>query len=1094
MATSSDNFYQLMIDLKGLIDLANLYLLGGDTETLEVDGEVKSSIAKVLAEKLSADAETFSTFMTDSNSAVDNTISQVIADIDSKWSAIQALVDTSLVYETKSAMDAVTPIADENQNYPLAKVWRDTEANNGIYGYSGTAWVKSDYDPLTSANIYTDEAYQRIIKTILGVSSNQNLASKSEISTNSETGIPARFNCYDDQTFNGMFVSLRLIDVTGADYPTSASDALVFSTALRVQVFDESSTLVLTKNLINLSRTDIWYFATDTVIASTEVKVYATPIDGVNFTFTECQIINGNIPAFPERELRTAAIASAKAEAVSESATYADSVAASAKSEAISSSNAYTDEALTSKTDETNVLLALLGRYGVSKNVLPKITATSTGADTNQALISVTPSSPLSCNGVFVSAQILLEDADGYPEDNTDTTYFSYAPRVQIYSDGWYSFMMKRLGDSDVWYIQNTSKVLTNITLVKMEVRGQDGVVITLDNAQVTLDGSYANPEIDARNTAIELAKTQVYEALITTDSQSDTNENLLSVTEKQAVKTTSDYTYIWITESINQILTKMSVAVQLIVNAGDYPESANDVGLKAEVFEDGVLITTKYLSRVGNTNIWYCLDVDVAAPTTAHTSVKIAVDLPTIGDDYELKNAVFMDGGFPLDLFGDIDTALALGQQGIDDAESKSNNALTQSKSYTDAKFASTPSAKPRTALEALALAESRRLDFVMLGDSNQAMDGGGFSLGLLKALRDAYGIYATGVGQNVSYLQNIAFGDHTGAPDEVEAIWSEYGVKPYNYVADGDTFSSSSNGCSVQKDYFDVNANLRAHFCWISLDNGSGSFVPGIRYGESPWTTLLVGDYISTNTGEYAKQYTTLDLSAATRDVALEAKFYVPLQTEITGPFAGAFARVENLDKHNGVSVHTLYASGGQSLWDMASTLLLYPDHQLANLFSEYRRLQIADGYDPIVVFYINSGLNDQNETSTPSWGWRKSTMPASAEAYIDNLDFITKRISDIWQKNKWPIDELFFLFVPSHPYSTPDDSDLLAYRMAAFSYAQNRVNCSMVDFSNLISHDEMFEHEYYRSENTDFYHLIEAGYADLAARIVSLVQARE
>jgi hypothetical protein len=226
----------------------------------------------------------------------------------------------------------------------------------------------------------------------------------------------------------------------------------------------------------------------------------------------------------------------------------------------------------------------------------------------------------------------------------------------------------------------------------------------------------------------------------------------------------------------------------------------------------------------------------------------------------------------------------------------------------------------------------------------------------------------------------------------------------------------------------------------------------------------------------------------------VSLEAKFYVPQQSAITGPFAAAFARVENLDKSSGVSVHTLYANGGQSLWDMATTFSAYPDYQLTNLFSEYRRLQISDGYDPIVVFYINSGLNDQNETSTPSLGWRGSLSAASAEAYIDNLEAITKRISDIWQKNKWPIEELFFLFVPSHPTSSPDASALLSYRSAAFSYAQNRINCSMIDFLNLTSYDEMFELEYYRDENTDVYHLVEGGYADLAERIISLVQVEE
>jgi hypothetical protein len=83
--------------------------------------------------------------MADIQAAVDS-------DIDSKWAAIQALVDSSLVFETKAAMDAYTPTADANGFYPIAKVWSDSAYSNGIYGYSGSAWVKSEYDPIQHIN------------------------------------------------------------------------------------------------------------------------------------------------------------------------------------------------------------------------------------------------------------------------------------------------------------------------------------------------------------------------------------------------------------------------------------------------------------------------------------------------------------------------------------------------------------------------------------------------------------------------------------------------------------------------------------------------------------------------------------------------------------------------------------------------------------------------------------------------------------------------------------------------------------------------------------------------------------------------------
>jgi hypothetical protein len=179
MATSSDNFFQLIIDFKAAIDLANMYLLGTETDTFEMDGEVRSSVAKVLAEKLATHAAEFNAFMTNSNSSytefmndsgtsfnslmstsgtaftdfmgqADNSvagaINQVVADIDSKWSAIQALVDSSLVFETKAQLDAYVPTVNSNGQYPVAKVWRDSDEFVGLYGYSSGTWIKSPYD------------------------------------------------------------------------------------------------------------------------------------------------------------------------------------------------------------------------------------------------------------------------------------------------------------------------------------------------------------------------------------------------------------------------------------------------------------------------------------------------------------------------------------------------------------------------------------------------------------------------------------------------------------------------------------------------------------------------------------------------------------------------------------------------------------------------------------------------------------------------------------------------------------------------------------------------------------------------------------
>jgi lysophospholipase L1-like esterase len=308
---------------------------------------------------------------------------------------------------------------------------------------------------------------------------------------------------------------------------------------------------------------------------------------------------------------------------------------------------------------------------------------------------------------------------------------------------------------------------------------------------------------------------------------------------------------------------------------------------------------------------------------------------------------------------------------------------------------------------------------------------------------------------------------------------------------VPDGSTFNSSSNGAIIgAQSQIGVSNSLRAHFSWVSLDYGSGSFRPGVRLGASPFTTVATGTLTSTNTGEFSVKRSTVDIPAATRTTSLEAKFYIPGSSVIVGPFAGLYARFENPNLLTGICLSTLYAAGGQSLWDMAQTLIYRSLERLTDFFSEVRRLQIEKDQKPIVVIYINSGLNDQNETSTPSWGYRAGIVGDSANNYIDNLDAIAERIEDVWQKNKWDLTELYYLILPSHPISAPDATKLIAYRKAASSWAGAKQRASFVDFTNLTSYTEMLSLGYYLSGGTDVNHLSSAGYNDLAARVVSLI----
>ncbi len=107
---SSNNYFQLVEQLKQQIDWLNQILLGSETDSVVMKGIVKPSISK---------------------------------DIADKWEAISALVNGRHVHETKQDMDSSGAPPDGQ----LAEVWNDSEPeNNGIYGWDGSQWLLSSYD------------------------------------------------------------------------------------------------------------------------------------------------------------------------------------------------------------------------------------------------------------------------------------------------------------------------------------------------------------------------------------------------------------------------------------------------------------------------------------------------------------------------------------------------------------------------------------------------------------------------------------------------------------------------------------------------------------------------------------------------------------------------------------------------------------------------------------------------------------------------------------------------------------------------------------------------------------------------------------
>lgn len=146
------NFFSLVTELETLLGQLNTILAGADDETVEVNGVSKDSISKAIKDN---------------------------------FAFIQAMVQGRLTYETKAALDT----AGAPPNGELAEVWNDSVAiNNGLYGWGGSAWVKSEFnsasitfDKQDNSNAVTSNAIWRFVQDELLKVESKNLVNKAEI-------------------------------------------------------------------------------------------------------------------------------------------------------------------------------------------------------------------------------------------------------------------------------------------------------------------------------------------------------------------------------------------------------------------------------------------------------------------------------------------------------------------------------------------------------------------------------------------------------------------------------------------------------------------------------------------------------------------------------------------------------------------------------------------------------------------------------------------------------------------------------------------------------------------------------------------------
>jgi lysophospholipase L1-like esterase len=406
---------------------------------------------------------------------------------------------------------------------------------------------------------------------------------------------------------------------------------------------------------------------------------------------------------------------------------------------------------------------------------------------------------------------------------------------------------------------------------------------------------------------------------------------------------------------------------------------------------------------------------------------------------------------------------------------------------------------------------AQTSRVDFVGIGDSNQIKDGTGWDHGFQYALENKYGLYATellsvnenqgfGAGAGYTYQRfGVPTGATAGAPSELAAFLDKGagGLNPanYGYIAPSTTISTNPMGLILDaNNVLGSERNLVGQYFYGNFATttgtttvSSGSFRPTVRLNHPPYSILLQTQTIQSSADMYGMALTELSLPASPTRTGQPLQFqWVQSGGSIVGPWFGLYTRVHSPEITTGASYHTLDFRGGQSLRIMAYDLQQAADTTLSYYFSLVRSLQFGQKR---VVAVINSGVNDRNDTNL-SVG-PLPTQSNTPSGYSDNLRAIVSRIENIWQSNNWSLSELFFVVIPSHAVSTPEDAQLMSYRTAAQTVSDTHPRMAVVDMSQIANEAEMTANSWYQTP-ADHYHLTRQGYENLSARILNVFTA--
>lgn len=405
--------------------------------------------------------------------------------------------------------------------------------------------------------------------------------------------------------------------------------------------------------------------------------------------------------------------------------------------------------------------------------------------------------------------------------------------------------------------------------------------------------------------------------------------------------------------------------------------------------------------------------------------------------------------------------------------------------------------------------LAETRRIDFAIIGDSNvRNIQISGHEDGMTRALAARFGLYATRVNPYIGInswgsgvTSESAFGyapfiHIDSAPANLPptlianlALPAPSFPNSYGYLSDSMSVPYTYNGgLGLAIDHpIDITLALRfhlTHYRWRTPTSGRVVYTSrGPSYNNFAAATFrtaaatpgLADDFFDTPAGERH----TSGIQFAPSNVA-QAQF-------TRGPFFGLWQRVEAHERTTGIAYSPLLYQGGRSARAACIELnALGPNHPaLREWLRQVTRLQNAE---PVLVIHLMHGGNDAGDVN-PSVGPIGGLSSDSPEGHADNYKGIIGNLRAAWAGVGNAPDNLLFILGPYHPRGDRLDVEK-QYEEQWVLMAQTDPNIIAIRGTEMSTEDEFINLGWMQTE-TDYAHLSVIGYRGWSTAAVEVLQ---